>query len=153
FTGDVPEDPKARAAYAASILKPFAIRAYRRPVEAQVLDRLVGFAESIAAKPGQTFEGGISQAMVAILASPRFLFREEWTVPGSPEKYPLLDEFSLATRLSYFLWSSMPDEELFKLAEGNKLRQNLTQQVQRILADKKSGELMRNFAGQWLRAR
>jgi hypothetical protein len=153
FPGEVPEDPKARAAYAAKILKPFATRAYRRPVDAPTLDRLLRFAENIASKKGQTFEGGISQAMIAILSSPRFLFREEGTVPGSTDKYPLLDEFSLASRLSYFLWSSMPDEELFKLAGDNQLRHNLAKQVQRMLADKKSGELIRNFAGQWLQAR
>jgi hypothetical protein len=153
FPGEVPDEPKARAAYAAKILKPIMARAYRRPVDAPTLDRLVRFAQTIASKPGQTFEGGISQAMVAILSSPRFLFREEWTVPGSTAKYPLLDEFSLASRLSYFLWSSMPDEELLTLARDNQLRQYLAKQVQRMLADKKSGELMRNFAGQWLQAR
>jgi hypothetical protein len=153
FPEDIPQDPKGRAAYAAKILNPFMALAYRRPVDGPALDRLVRFAETIASKPGQSFEGGISQAMVAILSSPRFLFREEWTVPGSTDKYPLLDEFSLASRLSYFLWSSMPDAELFKLAGDNQLRQNLDKQVQRMLADKKSGEFMRNFAGQWLQAR
>jgi hypothetical protein len=153
FPGEVPADAQARAAYAAKILKPFATLAYRRPVDAATLDRLVRFAEGIASKKGQTFERGISQAMVAILSSPRFLFREEETVPGSTDRYPLLDEFSLASRLSYFLWSTMPDAELFKLAGANQLRQNLGKQVQRMLADKKSGELVQNFAGQWLQAR
>jgi cytochrome c5 len=153
FTGEVPEDPRARAEYAARILKPFMASAYRRPVDQPALDRLVRFAESIATKPGQTFEGGISQAMVAVLSSPRFLFREESAVPGSTDKFPFLDEYSLASRLSYFLWSSMPDEQLFKLASDSKLRQNQAKQVERMLADKKSGELMRNFAGQWLQAR
>ena len=153
FPGEVPADAKARAAYAATILKPFATLAYRRPVDAATLERLVRFAETIASKKGQTFERGISQALVAILASPRFLFREEETVPGSTDRYPLLDEFSLASRLSYFLWSTMPDAELFQLAGDKQLRQNLGKQVQRMLADKKSGELMQNFAGQWLQAR
>ena len=84
---------------------------------------------------------------------PQFLFREEWSVPNSTDKYPLLDEYALASRLSYFLWSSMPDEELFRLAAHNKLRQNLAAQMSRMLADKRSGELMRNFSGQWLQAR
>jgi hypothetical protein len=153
FPGEIPEDAKGRAAYAAKILEPFATLAYRRPIDATTLDRLVRFADGIASKKGQTFEGGISQAMVAILSSPRFLFREEETVPGSTDKYPLLDEFSLASRLSYFLWSTMPDAELFKLAGDNQLRKSLGKQVQRMLADKKSGELMRNFAGQWLQSR
>jgi mono/diheme cytochrome c family protein len=153
FPGDVPEDAQARTAYAGKVLRPFLTRAYRRPIDAAMLDRLVRFAEAVASQKGQTFEGGISQAMVAVLSSPYFLFREEWTVPGSTDKYPLLDEYSLATRLSYFLWSSMPDEELLKLAGENKLRQNLNAQVHRMLTDKKSSELMRNFAGQWLHSR
>jgi hypothetical protein len=153
FPNEVPEDPKARADYAAKILKPLMDRAYRRPADPAVLDRLVRFAESTAAKPGKSFEAGVSQAMVVILASPRFLFREESTVPGSTDKYPLLDEYSLASRLSYFLWSSMPDDELLKLAGEGKLRQNLDAQVKRMLADKKSSEFTRNFAGQWLQSR
>jgi hypothetical protein len=153
FPGVVPQDLEARRAYARKVLEPFVTQAYRRPVDGETLDRLVRLAEATAAKPGQTFEAGMAQAMIVVLASPRFLFREEWTVPGSTDKYPLLDEYALASRLSYFLWSSMPDEELFRLAAENKLRQNLSAQVSRMLADKRSGEFMRNFSGQWLQAR
>src|SRR5262249_24707659 len=67
--------------------------------------------------------------------------------------YPLADEYALASRLSYFLWSSMPDVEHFRLAGEKKLRQNLQAQVARLLADKRSGEFVRNFVGQWLQAR
>ncbi len=147
------EDPKTRRESARQVLEAFATRAYRRPVDAATVERLVRLAETSAARPGQTFEGGLAQAMTVVLASPRFLYREEEPVPGSTDRYPLIDEFALASRLSYFLWSSMPDDELFQLAAQNRLRQNLSAQLGRMLADKRSGELVRNFSGQWLQSR
>lgn len=153
FPGTVPENAQERRAYVHKLLEAFAGRAYRRPVDRETVDRLVQLAESAAAKPGRTFEQSVAQAMTVILASPRFLFREEETLPNSTDRYPLLDEFSLASRLSYFLWSSMPDEELFHLAAQGKLRQNLSTQVGRMMADKRSNEFIRNFAGQWLQSR
>jgi Protein of unknown function (DUF1592)/Protein of unknown function (DUF1588)/Protein of unknown function (DUF1587)/Protein of unknown function (DUF1585)/Protein of unknown function (DUF1595) len=153
FPGGIPANPMERRAYARKLLEPFVTRAYRRPVDGETLDRLVRLIEATAAKPGQTFEQGVAQAMVVVLASPRFLFREEKAVPESTDRFPLIDEYSLASRLSYFLWSSTPDEELFRLAGAGKLRQNLEAQVTRMLADKRSGEFVRNFAGQWLQAR
>ncbi len=143
FTSEVPEDAKARAAYTRRLLTPFVTRAFRRPVDEPTLMRLLRLVEATAAKPEQTYEAGIAQAMTVVLASPRFLFREEWAVPNSADKYPLIDEYSLASRLSYFLWSSMPDEELLKLAAANQLRAHLAAQVMRMLADKRSGEFMR----------
>ena len=71
---------------------------------------------------GRPFEAGVAQAMAAVLTSPRFLFREEVAEPGAPGRYPLIDEYALASRLSYFLWSSMPDAELIRLAGEHKLR-------------------------------
>jgi hypothetical protein len=153
FPGDIPENPKERREYAGQMLTSFLTRAYRRPVDRETVDRLVALVEATAAKPGRTFEAGIAQAMTVALASPRFLYREEGTVPGSTDRYPLLDEYALASRLSYFLWSSMPDEELFRLAAENRLRQNLSAQVDRMLADKRAGEFVRNFSGQWLQSR
>jgi hypothetical protein len=153
FPGTVPADSAKRHDYAGKLLENFAARAFRRPVDAATVERLVRLAEATAAKPGQTFESGIAQAMIVVLASPRFLFREEETVPGSTDKYPLLNEYALASRLSYFLWSSMPDEELFRLAAANQLRANLSAQVTRMLSDRRSGEFVRNFAGQWLQSR
>ena len=154
FPGEVPRDAAGRRAYARDRLTVFASRAFRRPVDAPTVDRLVQLAEYLAAEPGQTFEAGIAQAMVAVLASPRFLFRDEGVVPGAPgEPYPLVDDHALASRLSYFLWSSMPDEELFTLAREGRLRANLDEQVQRMLNDRRSDELVRNFTGQWLQAR
>ena len=92
--------------------------------------------------------------MVAIMSSPRFLFRlEAIGAPTSSGRFSVVDEFFLASRLSYFLWSTMPDEELFRLAEAGELRQQLSKQVQRMMADEKSAEFARNFVGQWLRTR
>ena len=119
----------------------------------ETVDRLVAFATGISSQEGQTFEAGIAQAMTAVLASPAFLFREERAVSGSSGPFPLIDEYALASRLSYFLWSSMPDQELFRLAGANKLRENLHAQVIRMLADARSEEFVRHFVGQWLQAR
>ena len=92
---------------------------------------------------------------VAILASPRFVFRVEAPDPSAPagEPFPPVDEYALASRLSYFLWSSMPDAELTKLAEKGELRKNLDAQVKRMLADKRSEAFLQNFPGQWLQVR
>ncbi len=154
FPKKVPDDAKGRRAYARELLSEFARSAFRRPADDKTLDRLVTLAESVYGQSGKTFEAGVSQAMVAVLASPRFLFREERAenVPGDGA-YPFVDEFSLASRLSYFLWSSMPDAELLRLAEKGELRKNLAAQVQRLLQDEKSQAFIQNFVGQWLRAR
>ena len=90
---------------------------------------------------------------MVVLASPRFVFREESIEPGSADRFPLLDEYALASRLSYFLWSSMPDDELFRLAGEHKLRANLPVQLKRMLADPRSAEFFRHFVGQWLQTR
>jgi len=127
------------------ILEPFARRAYRRPVVAAEVDRLLQFVEQ-AQQDGDTFENGILLAVRAILVSPSFLFKIERD-PAS--------EIELASRLAYFLWSSMPDEELLSLAEQGRLRSPgaLDTQVRRMLADPKSAALADNFAGQWLEIR
>ncbi len=154
FPRDPPADPVARRAYARELLERFATRAFRRPVDPAVLDRLVDLADRTAAAPRATFEAGIAQAMVAVLASPSFIFRDERTLPLRPGlKHPELDEYSLASRLSYFLWSSMPDAELFRLAAAGQLRAKLPAQLQRMLADSRAREFVKNFTGQWLRAR
>ena len=154
FPRDVPEDPAARLAYAEELLGKFASRAFRRPLTDDTASRLAGLAAKVAALPGQCFESGVSRAMEAVLASPRFLFMEEFTLPPDPaHRHPLVDEFSLASRLSYFLWSTLPDAELLRLAEAGQLRKNLLTQFQRMLADEKSRDFFRNFPGQWLQAR
>jgi hypothetical protein len=151
---NAPTEAAARHKYAEEVLRRFANRAFRRPVDEATLERLVTLAEESYSQPQQTFEAGVAQAMVAALASPRFLFREEKAEPSrNGQTYSGIDEYSLASRLSYFLWSSMPDEELFRLAGEKKLRANLAEEVNRMLADRRSEALMRNFTGQWLQAR
>lgn len=140
--------------YAREILGAFARRAYRRPVNKETVDRLTALAKSGYTTPGQTFEAGVGRAMVAVLSSPRFLFRVEDVAAGSAgQRFPAIDEFALASRLSYFLWSTMPDDELTRLAERGQLRANLAAQVERMSRDTRSKALSENFAGQWLRAR
>ncbi len=105
-------------------------------------------------QPGRTFEEGIGQAMVAVLASPRFLFRVEGVEPGPTGRpHAPIDEYALASRLSYFLWSTMPDDELFLLAGQRRLRAELPEQVKRMLADPRGKALTQNFVGQWLEVR
>ena len=122
---------------------------YRRPPTETEIEQLVQFVESVQAD-GEKWEAAIQQAIKVILCSPKFLFRLELDDrPQSPDPYPI-DEFQLASRLSYFLWSSMPDDELFELAAENQLTVNLEAQVKRMLADPKATELARDFGTQWL---
>jgi hypothetical protein len=140
---------------AREILKRFAARGFRRPTTDGEIDRLMKLFE-LARKEGDSFEGGIKLAVQAILVSPHFLFRVESDPEGNdPTAIRTISDFELASRLSYFLWSTMPDDELFKLAEAGTLRQgdNLHSQIQRMLRDPKSQELVSNFAGQWLQLR
>jgi hypothetical protein len=146
------------------ILTEFARRAYRRPVSPQEVERLLQLVDK-ARQDGDGPEEALQVAFKAVLVSPHFLFRIERD-PAPDEKRPLplpaeryvpgvypLSEYELATRLAYFLWSSMPDEELFQLAEKGQLRQNLDAQVKRMLQSPKSRALVENFAGQWLQLR
>jgi hypothetical protein len=154
FPRPVPESPEEKLAYSKELLGKFATRAFRRPADQETVDRLAALAESIYSQPNATFETGIAEAMTAVLASPRFLFREEVALPQTPdETYPYLDDYSLASRLSYFLWSTMPDQELLNLAAAGKLRENLPAQFERMFKDKRSEQFFRHFVGQWLRAR
>jgi hypothetical protein len=154
FPQDPPQGASARRKYARELLAPFVTRAYRRPVDDATLDRLVALAEATYQQPGKTFEAGIGQAMTAVLASPRFLFREEAAEPPvAGQRYPLVDEYALASRLSYFFWATMPDAELFRLAGEQSLRKNLDAQVRRMMADDRFQGFIRNFVGQWLQTR
>ncbi len=155
FTRDTP--PKAaseRHAYAHEVLTAFTTKAFRQPADLKTVDRLVALAEQVYKQPGKTFEAGIAHAMVGVLASPRFVFRIEDNLPDAGSSpWGLVDEYALASRLSYFLWSSMPDSELFDLAAKGELRKNLTAEVKRMLEDSRSESLSQNFVGQWLEAR
>lgn len=153
FPEKTPDDAAGKRAAATAVLKTFATRAYRRPVDDATTVKLAGLAEATYTQPNQTFEAGVARAMTVVLASPRFLFREEGTLPAQPGEHPLVDEFALASRLSYFLWSSMPDDDLIRLAENGELRKYLTAQVSRMLAAPKAAEFAKNFTGQWLQSR
>ncbi|HEY3855721.1 MAG TPA: DUF1592 domain-containing protein [Verrucomicrobiae bacterium] len=154
FPREVPSGNSAKRQYAKELLGDFAKKAFRRPVEDKEVTRLVKLAESIYSQKGKTFESGIAEGMVAVLASPRFLFREELPDSSSPKQgYPFIDQYSLASRLSYLLWSSMPDEELSSLAAAGQLRNDILPQMQRMLKDPRSQEFVNNFTGQWLRTR
>jgi hypothetical protein len=153
FAKPVPVSNEAKRNYARDIIGHFAKRAYRRPLSAQELDRLVAFAD-LAQSEGENFESGMKLAMQAVLVSPHFLFRGELQPdPDNSKAIHPIDEFALASRLSYFLWSSMPDDELFHLAERGKLRKNLESQVRRMLRDEKASAFVENFSGQWLQIR
>jgi len=154
FPGTTPLEEVSTTEYTRQLLGNFATRAFRRPVDRPTIDQLTNLAKEISSQEGNSYELGISQAMVAILASPRFLFREEGSLePSKRGEHPLIDEYSLASRLSYFLWSSMPDEELFQMAQEGTLRENLDAQIERMMKDKRSENFINNFAGQWLHAR
>ena len=151
---EAPSTKSERLRYAGEVLGSFATKAFRRPLDHQTVNRLTSIAEGVYDQPGKKFEDGIAQAMVAVLSSPRFLFRvEEAESPDRSGTHPLVDEYALASRLSYFLWSTMPDPELLALAERGQLRKNLDLQVKRMLADPRSDELIENFTGQWLQVR
>ncbi len=150
----LPEDPAARHRLTRAILQRFASLAFRRPADPPTVERLALLAEDAAQAPDGSFQKGIARALTAVLASPRFLFRLEETLPEpNPAAHPLLDEPSLAARLSYFLWSTTPDAELTDLANRSQLRAHLRPQIRRLLADQRSQEFVKNFAGQWLQAR
>lgn len=153
FTRAVPSSTSARKLYAREILQKFTRLAYRRPVTPEEVDRLGQLAQA-AQDEGENFESGIKLALQAVLVSPHFLFRGEFqTNPNNSKSIQPIDEFALASRLSFFLWSSMPDEELLRLAEHGKLRKQLESQVRRMMRDEKSFALVQNFAGQWLQIR
>jgi hypothetical protein len=151
FKGD--DSGTAEEKCARKILESFAHRAYRRPLHPGELDRLAGFV-LLARSNGDTFDNGIRLALEAILTSPHFLFRvEQDRRPNDPTAIHPINEFELATRLSYFLWSTMPDGVLFEQAQKRELRKNLESQVRRMLRDPKIRALTDNFADQWLQLR
>ncbi|MEY3898181.1 MAG: hypothetical protein RLZZ214_3702, partial [Verrucomicrobiota bacterium] len=152
--GPPPESETDREQYARKIMRSFVSRAFRRPLDEPTIHRLMAIFREVTKEPGKTFQDGIKQAIATCLASPRFLFRAEiQPEPNNPAKVVPLDEYSLASRLSFFLWGSVPDDELLSLAYQTKLRQNLRAQVDRMLKDPRSDRLVKNFIGQWLRAR
>jgi mono/diheme cytochrome c family protein len=151
-----PTAASAEDACAMRILSNLARLAYRKPVDAASLDVLMGFYRRGRGGEGGSFERGIESALQFILASPEFLFRFEPDPQGVPPNTPYrLNDLTLASRLSFFLWSSLPDEPLLTLASQGKLGNAaaLEQQVKRMLADPRSKSLITNFAEQWLHLR
>lgn len=137
-----------------TILKNFAKRAWRRPVADADLDRLMAVAATAKAHMDTT-EAGLKLAVQAVLVSPNFVFRVELDPnPTSLTPHPLTSH-ELASRLSYFLWSTMPDDELFAAADAGNLHDKavLTAQISRMLKHPKAAALVDNFAGQWLLTR
>ncbi len=149
-----PGNAAEEAPCARQILSALARRAYRRPVTGRDLAPLVAFYEEGRRAGG--FEAGVERALRALLVSPDFLFRVVSDPPGAEPGTPYrLSGLELASRISFFLWSSLPDDELLEVAEAGGLEDPaiLEAQVRRMLADPRSEALARNFAGQWLRLR
>jgi len=146
-----PAKPSDEESCAKQILSNFARRAYRRPVtDADLQIPLKLYRE---AQEGAGFEAGIERGLRALLISPEFLFRVEQDPPNiAPNTAYRLTDLELASRLSFFLWSSIPDDELLDLAIAGKLKDPviLEKQVQRMLSDARSEALVNNFADQWL---
>jgi len=150
--GPPPKDPTERDHYTRKLLNRMASRAFRRPVEKDTLESLIRLAKAKESAPDGTYEAGIRLALTAVLSSPHFLLRGEEPIKEENTEQ-MLDEYSLATRLSYFLWSSTPDAPLLKLASQGKLRANLRTTVDRMLGESKSERFIENFVGQWLQTR
>ena len=147
-------DAAAESECAKTILSTLMRRAYRRPIEKGEVEGPMAFYRE--ARAGGDFDAGISRAVSAVLINPEFLFRVE----TDPKKVPAdgvyrISDLELASRLSFFLWSSIPDDELLDAAVRGKLSRpdELEKQTRRMLADKRSFNLATNFAGQWLRLR
>jgi len=135
-------------------IEAFLPRAWRRPVTKAEVDGVMKFAAQSFANDGESQDKATGLAIRAALMSPNFLFRLEQDPhpDGTAKVYPLT-EYQLATRLSYFLWSTMPDDELFAQAKAGTLRQNLDAQIARMLKDPKAISLTKDFMGQWLEIR
>jgi hypothetical protein len=141
------ETPQERAR---RILSRFARQAFRRPPTETELQRHIDLA--LRREPAE-IEAGIRDAMLALLVSPAFLFREEPVAAAADGAPRPIHEHALASRLSYFLWSSMPDEQLLDLADAGRLRESLPSEVHRMLASPRADALIHDFVGQWLQLR
>src|SRR5262245_35291210 len=135
-------------------LKPLLVRAFRRPVTETELAAFAALVER-QVNQGDSFEQGMQAALTAVLVSPHFLFRVEGSGAKADAVVRPVGDYELASRLSYFLWSSMPDQELFALAGKGTLHEDrvLEQQVRRLLNDPRSESLVQNFVTQWLNLR
>ena len=149
-----PESPSQEADCARDIIRALATRAFRRPVDSDSLERLLAFYQD--GRERGSFDTGIQYALTRILVDPQFIFRFEGEREDlAPGEIYAIDDYELATRLSFFLWSSIPDQQLLDLAGTGRLSQPevLSAAVQRMLADPKAEALVDNFATQWLTLR
>ena len=149
----MPTGPADARDAAQKVIAEFARRAFRRPVKPDEITRLMKLFD-LAVSKNDPFETAIKLPLKAILVSPHFLFRIE-PDPQQDSASRKLNDFELATRLAYFLWSSMPDDTLYSLAQSGQLRKPavLKAEIDRMLKDAKSQSLVDNFAGQWLQLR
>lgn len=148
-----PQSPEDELTCAKKILAPLLRRAWRRPVNDADVARFVPFFEEGSKDGG--FDAGIESALSAVLVSREFLFRvEPQPADAKPGAVHRVSDLALASRLSFFLWSSIPDDELLAVAERGELTQSLEAQARRMLADPRARQsLVANFAGQWLHLR
>jgi hypothetical protein len=150
----VPGNGKSPLDAATGVLRPIMNRAFRRDVGDAEVFRYASLVRRAVDEMGETYEGGLVMALQAVLVAPDFLFRLEQD-PYDGESERRLDDFEIASRLSYFLWSTMPDDELFQVARRQQLHKPevLRQQVKRMLKHEKAEALVQNFAAQWLNLR
>jgi hypothetical protein len=152
--GPEPADTARRAEHLRDTIARLGARAFRRPLDAATCERLLAIAAAAIDAPGGSFERGVAAALTAMLAAPRFLFRVEQPGAGPIDRGAVpLDDHSLATRLSYLLWSSLPDDELVEVARAGELHQRLGEQVDRLIADARADRFVADFVGQWLKTR
>jgi hypothetical protein len=148
-----PTKPEEEESCAKQILSTLMRRAYRRPVTDADFEKPMKFYHEARRENGGGFDAGIEAALSSILVSPQFLFRMEQDPAGvAPGTVYRISDLELASRLSFFLWSSIPDDELLDVAERSDLSKPevLEEQVRRMLADPRSRSLVSNFGGQWL---
>ncbi len=139
----------------AAVVGRLSSRAFRRPSTNDEVARLQKLADRVRADGG-SYEESIQVALQAILVSPHFLFKvEQPREPNAEGDMPLVNDYELATRISYFLWSSMPDDELLLLAHRGQLRdrRRLLDKIGRMIRDRRANQFVENFAGQWLQLR
>jgi len=156
--GPPPTDAEAQPAHLRDTIARLAERAFRGRSDDAITDRLVTVARTAMQQPDGSYERGVAAALTAMLSSPRFLFhieadgRADPPAGQEPSAVPL-DDIALASRLSSFLWSSMPDDELLTLAREGRLSTDLDRQIDRMIADPRSNRFVGDFVGQWLRTR
>lgn len=147
-----PATGKAPPQLLREVIAMFLPRAWRRPTTPDEVERIARLGDAVLQR-GEPVEAGLRQSLIGILASPKFLFRlEPDDFPEHLDPHPI-NEFQLATRLSYFLWASCPDDELLRLALNRQLTANLDAQIRRMLKDPRAETLVENFAMQWLQLR